>query len=65
MCVPVQAQDAGVYAPPDEELWRNMSQAFANISMPAQAHQQVQAIMQQVEREAKQRAVKKAAEPKK
>lgn len=55
----IPPSSADVYTPPDEELWRNMSQAFSNLSMPAPAHQQVQAIMRQVEQEARVRAAMK------
>jgi hypothetical protein len=41
--------------PIDRDLWQAMTQAFANISMPLSAHQQVQQIMQGVEQQAAQR----------
>jgi hypothetical protein len=54
------AQQAEWY-PPDQELWTQMSQAFAGLSMSMSAHQQVQQIMQQVEQQAKAKAAAKKA----
>jgi len=47
--------------PIDRDLWQAMQQAFANISMPLPAHQQVQQIMQGIEQEAAKRKVQKDA----
>lgn len=44
----------------DRDLWDQMRNAFATISMPLNAHQQVQAIMQQINQEAEKRAAEKA-----
>jgi hypothetical protein len=47
--------------PIDRDLWQAMSQAIANLSMPLQAHQQAQQIMQGVEQQAAQRKAAKDA----
>ena len=47
---PTFAQDA--YTPPDKDLWASMAQAFASVAMPLAAHQQIQSIMANVQREA-------------
>jgi hypothetical protein len=46
------------YTAPDAELWRQMTEALAGISMPLPAHQQVQIILQNVQREAQMRAAR-------
>lgn len=43
----------------DRELWDGMAQAFGAVSMPLPAHQQVQQIMQNAEREALSRQMQK------
>lgn len=45
--------------PIDRDLWQAMQQAFGNISMPMQAHQQILQIMQGIEKEAAQRKSQK------
>lgn len=45
--------------PVDRDLWQAMQQAFGNISMPMQAHQQILQIMQGVEQQAAQRKAQK------
>lgn len=40
----------------DRDLWDQMRIAFAQISMPLNAHQQIQMIMQQIDAEAQKRA---------
>ena len=59
--VPARAQQPA-FAPPDEQLWRQMSEAFSQLSMPMQTHQQVQQIMLNVEQQAQVRALQKAKE---
>jgi hypothetical protein len=59
MWVAARAQEM---PPIDRDLWQAMQQAFANVSMPLQAHQQIQQIMQGVEQQAAQRKAQKAQE---
>jgi hypothetical protein len=47
--------------PVDRDLWQAMQQAFSNLSMPLQAHQQIQNIMQGVEQQAMQRKAQRDA----
>lgn len=54
------AASAQEMPPIDRDLWQAMQQAFANVSMPLQAHQQVQQIMQGVEQQAAQRKAQTA-----
>lgn len=54
LTIPAYAQE---FAPPDEALWRAMTEAFAKIAMPLDAHQQVQQIMRNVEAEAARKKV--------
>jgi len=61
MVVASRSQDM---PPIDRDLWQAMQQAFANISMPLAAHQQIQQIMQGVERQAAQRKAASAAQQK-
>lgn len=51
------------WEPPDEQLWKQMSEAFAGLNMPLAAHQQVQQILQSVEREARARAARAKVTP--
>lgn len=46
----------------DADLWAAMNQAIGSVSMPLQAHQQIQQILAGVQREAQARAAR-AAEP--
>jgi len=53
------------YAPPDAELWGLMMKAMSDIPMSMTAHQQVQQIMADVQREAQMRErIAKGAPPK-
>lgn len=56
---PVQAQQA--YTPPDADLWQAMAKAFSDLPISLTAHQQIQQIMANVQREAQARAEKKDA----
>lgn len=40
------------YSPPSKELWDEMKAALAQVSMSLHSHQQVQSILQQIERRA-------------
>jgi len=46
------------YAAPDAELWRQMTEVTANVPMSLSAHQQVQRIFADVQREAQTRAAR-------
>jgi hypothetical protein len=59
---PALAQEPPPFEPPDRELWGQMIQAIGAISMPLSAHQQVQQILQDVEREALARAARRKAQ---
>lgn len=48
----------------DRELWATMNVAIAETSMPLSAHQRIQQILQNVEKEAAERAARAAAKPK-
>ncbi len=50
------------YSAPDAELWRQMGETIATVSMPLSAHQQVQRIMQNVQQEAAMRAARAKTE---
>jgi hypothetical protein len=50
-----------VYVPVEEDLWRNLQNALARLSMPLDSHQQIQELMRASEREAQMRATRKAA----
>jgi len=64
LATPAAAQQPA-FAPLDEAAYNAMLQAFAQISMPLTAHQQVQQIMQAAERESAARAqAKRAADEK-
>lgn len=52
---PAHAQD---YAAPDAELWRQMTEALATVPMALTAHQQMQAILKNVQSEAQMRAMR-------
>lgn len=58
LALPAAAQQP--YAAPEQELWNEMKQALGNVPMALSAHQQVQQVLQQVEREAQMRAARKA-----
>lgn len=49
------------YAAPEQDLWTEMKMAISNVPMALSSHQQVQQILQQVEREAQVRAARKVA----
>lgn len=51
------------YAAPDAELWREMARAFNDLPISLGAHQQIQQIMQNVQREAQIRATRARALP--
>lgn len=55
-------QTAQPYAPPDAELWGIMSKAFDDLPMAMNAHQQIQQIMQNVQREAQIREARAKAD---
>lgn len=48
------------YAAPEQDLWIEMKTAISSVPMALSSHQQVQQILQQVEREAQMRAARKA-----
>ena len=52
-------QPALPYEAPDEELWGAMKTNMQKLSMPLEAHTQVQQILQSIEREASMRAQSK------
>ncbi len=61
--LPSQAQQAAPFAPvADRELWEAMTRAFADVPMSLGAHQQVQQIMANVQREAAMRAARAKTE---
>jgi hypothetical protein len=51
------------YVAPDRDLWETMSQALAEIPASARAHQQIQNILQTIQREAYAREQAKQAAP--
>lgn len=51
------------FVPIAQDLWNEMKQAFANISMPLAAHQAAMTIFAQVEREAAERAMRARPAP--
>lgn len=57
------AQPVSPYAAPDRELWDLMSKAFDDIPMSMSAHQQIQAIVANVQREAQMREARAKAKP--
>lgn len=59
------AQPAQPFSPPDRELWDAMSKALDDLPMSMNAHQQIQTIMANVQREAQMREARaKALAPK-
>lgn len=46
------------FAPPDKELWDLLARELGNINMTLPAHQQVQQLLQNVQREAQMRAAR-------
>lgn len=60
-----RAQTSGLpYEAPDAGLWAEMKTALGNINATLSAHQQIQQILQSVEREAQIRAARKASDAK-
>lgn len=55
-----QAQQARTYAPPDRELWDAMVRALSEVPMSISAHQNVQRILSDIQREAQTREAAKA-----
>lgn len=55
------AQPAPSFSPPDRELWDAMSKAFDDLPMSMNVHQQIQAIMANVQREAQAREARAKA----
>lgn len=51
----------GQFSPPDRELWEAMAKAFDDLPMSMNAHQQIQAIMANVQREAQMREARAKA----
>lgn len=62
IALPAVAQQP--YAAPDADLWRQMKDAFATLSMPLSAHHQVQQILQNVEQQARVKAAQAESERK-
>lgn len=60
---PASAQSAPPYAAPDRELWELMNKALDDIPMSMSAHQQIQAIIANVQREAQMREARAKAKP--
>jgi hypothetical protein len=59
------AQPAQRYAPPDEDLWNAMVRALQDrVNAPAAAHQVIQQILADVQREAQMRETRAKAEKK-
>jgi hypothetical protein len=63
LIVPAYAQESRPYAPPEQELWQQMITALQGVSMPLQAHQQVQQILRAIEQQAMQQQMRKKPEP--
>lgn len=60
--IPAHAQPAlPQYSPPDRELWEALGKSFSDLSMPLSAHQAIQNIMQNVQREAQMREMRARA----
>jgi hypothetical protein len=62
LCLLVSPAFAQEMPPIDRDLWQLIAQSLAGISMPLQAHQQAQQLLQNVEQEAMRRAAAKAAQ---
>jgi len=61
LATPVFAQTP--YVPPDRDLWETMTQALGEVPASARAHQQIQTILQTIQREAQAREKAKEQKP--
>lgn len=63
IALPAAAQQQPAYVPPDAELWEIMTKALSEVAAPLAAHQQIQRIVSDVQRAARERAAAAAPKP--